>query len=70
LYLPAGEVFRFPIIEGEAIGQEWWHYELKDKKGWMDLMYDIGWTKEGLMNVREPALYGRSGIGYRPDQVP
>jgi hypothetical protein len=70
LFLPADQVFRFPRIEGEAIGQEWWHYELKDKKGWMDLMYAIGWTKEGLMNTPQPALYGRSGIGYRPDQVP
>lgn len=72
LLLAPGEVFRFPRIEGEAIGQEWWHYqaELAGNRGWMDLMYDIGWTKEGLMNTPEPALYGRSGIGYRPDQVP
>jgi hypothetical protein len=54
LYLPSGSVFRFPNIEGEAIGQEWWHYELKGKKGWMELIYAIGWTKEGLMNTPQP----------------
>jgi hypothetical protein len=70
LALGEEEYFLFPQINGEAIGQEWWHFELTEKdKSWMTLMQDIGWCKEGLMRTEEPALYRRSGVGYKLDQV-
>jgi hypothetical protein len=70
LSVAAGQVYRFPEIPGEPIGLEWWHYEVPKKargKSWLELMEEIGWTRDGLLGETKDAqerFYGRGGIGY------
>jgi hypothetical protein len=70
LSVAAGQVYRFPEILGEPIGLEWWHYEVPKKvrgKSWLELMEEIGWTRDGLLGdtpESEEKYYGRGGIGY------
>ena len=67
LSVAAGQVYRFPEIPGEPIGLEWWHHEVPKSvrgKSWLELMGEIGWTRDGLLGDRQSKYYGRGGIGY------
>lgn len=65
--LAPGHEVVVPGIYGDPPGMEWWHYELRDlfkSSSWASLLYDIGWTPEGLGGVATPGPYGQLGLGY------
>jgi hypothetical protein len=62
-----GRCFWLPMVRGEAVGLEWWHYEIpatKRGKPWLGLLEDIGWTREGLQRDNGPDVGGLPGLGY------
>ena len=61
---------------GQPIGMEWWHFQRSDLLGsgkarrkWGDLLDDIGWMREPLLNTPSSLLYLRPGIGYPASEL-
>src|SRR6185369_17383071 len=65
-----GDVADVPA-PGQPVGMEWWHYQRSDLLGsgksrrmWGQILMELGWTREGLLDGAAPVLFGRRGVGY------
>lgn len=62
----------FPT-QGDPIGMEWWHFQRNDVvkaiKKFGDLLLELGWTNEGLLDTPSVETYGRTGVGYPQSEL-
>lgn len=70
LTLLPNDVVNLPA-PGEPIGMEWWHFQRSDLLGagkarrkWGDLLEEVGWRRECLLDTPSKSLYLRPGVGY------
>ncbi len=70
LTLLPNDVVNLPA-PGQPIGMEWWHFQRSDLLGsgktrqqWGDLLGDIGWKRETLLDTPSRSLFLRPGVGY------
>lgn len=61
---------------GQPIGMEWWHFQRSDLLGsgkarrkWGDLLEEIGWRREVLIQTPTSSLYLRPGVGYPSSEL-
>jgi hypothetical protein len=75
LTLLPNDVVNLPA-PGQPIGMEWWHFQRSDLLGsgksrrkWGDLLEEIGWRRETLLDTPSRSLFLRPGVGYPPSEL-
>jgi hypothetical protein len=75
LTLLPNDVVNLPA-PGQPIGMEWWHFQRSDLLGsgksrrkWGDLLEEIGWKREALIDTPSRVLFLRPGVGYPPSEL-
>lgn len=62
----------FPT-QGDPIGMEWWHFQrndvVKSIKKFGDLLLELGWTNEGLLDTPSSETCGKTGVGYPQSEL-
>lgn len=67
-----GTTVEFPRLFGEAIGMEWWHFQMTETirgRPWLSLLEELGWTREGLGDAQNPGPFRQTGLGYTAEDL-